>query len=92
MAYRLLLEIFKVINAISLININRKCFSVIKLLSSKLQYLFIQENNVCMISFFFVLICRIIGAVLIVAGLYIVMWGKGKERNIGMEKSEIPGV
>jgi len=34
----------------------------------------------------FVMSCRIIGAVLIVAGLYFVLWGKSEERKFAMEQ------
>lgn len=39
--------------------------------------------------FFFVLMCRIIGAVLVVAGLYLVVWGKSKEREFDEEKPSV---
>lgn len=41
---------------------------------------------------FFVLLCRLIGAVLIVAGLYLVVWGKGEESKFAEEKAAIPPV
>lgn len=32
---------------------------------------------------------RIIGAVLIITGLYLVLWGKNEERKFSMQKAEI---
>ena len=42
--------------------------------------------------FFVVLMCRIIGAVLIVAGLYLVVWGKNEESKFDEEKPATPSV
>lgn len=33
--------------------------------------------------------CRIIGAIFIVTGLYLVVWGKGEERKLDEEKPSV---
>lgn len=33
--------------------------------------------------------CRIIGAIFIVTGLYLVVWGKGEERKLDEEESSV---
>lgn len=59
----------------------------------------IRQENPCKLSFdmcqtlmLFVLFCSVIGAVLIMAGLYLVVWGKSEESKFAEEKAAIPSV
>ena len=57
------------------------------LISAAYTYVRINKNILVNINIVYVRMCSIIGAVLIIAGLYLVLWGKSQERAFAIKEA-----